>query len=204
MIVGEDADLERLEACVRHSLDRKVCNTLNVIAVPHSTATDLVPIIAKAISSAGERRQRVPIVHACARSMSLLAECDVALDLIPLQDDELSMEWEWDDVPECSVFIYEDLKQAVQSFNDHAPNFIVSLISDDKEEFDFVWRNAEAPFVGNGFTRWVDGQFALNKPELGLSNWQNGRVLGRGSILSGDSVYSVRYRADQDDVNLSR
>jgi glutamate-5-semialdehyde dehydrogenase len=161
-------------------------------------------MVAKAIASSGERRQRVPIVHACAQSMSLLAKCDVALDLIALQDDELSMEWEWEDVPELSIFVFDDLEDAVQAFNKYAPNFIVSLISDNKDEFDFVWRNAEAPFVGNGFTRWVDGQFALNRPELGLSNWQNGRVLGRGSILSGDSVYSVRYRADQDDVNLSR
>jgi glutamate-5-semialdehyde dehydrogenase len=204
MLVGNRPDVDRLSQVIEHSLDRKVCNTLNVIGIPRSISADLIPIIAKAIASAGERRDRVSIMHACSQSMPLLAKCDVALDLIALQDGELSTEWEWDDVPECSVFIYEDLKQAVQSFNDHAPNFIVSLISDDKEEFDFVWRNAEAPFVGNGFTRWVDGQFALNKPELGLSNWQNGRVLGRGSILSGDSVYSVRYRADQDDVNLSR
>ena len=204
MLVGGRPNVERLSLVIEHSLDRKVCNTLNVIAVPHSTATDLVPIIAKAIASTGERRQRVPIVHACPQSMSLLAECDVALDLIPLQDDELSMEWEWEDVPELSIFVFDDLEAAVHAFNKHAPNFIVSLISDNKDEFDFVWRNAEAPFVGNGFTRWVDGQFALNRPELGLSNWQNGRVLGRGSILSGDSVYSVRYRADQVDVNLSR
>jgi glutamate-5-semialdehyde dehydrogenase len=53
-------------------------------------------------------------------------------------------------------------------------------------------------------TRWVDGQFALNKPELGLSNWQNGRTLGRGGILSGDSVFSVRYRALQHDADLHR
>ena len=42
-----------------------------------------------------------------------------------------------------------------------------------------------APFVGNGFTRWVDGQYALNRPELGLSNWQYGRLFGRGGVLSG-------------------
>lgn len=204
MLVGSHPDLDRLSQVIEHSLDRKVCNTVNVIGIPRSISAELIPIVAKAIASAGVRRERVPIVHACPQSKPLLAVCDGALDVIALQDGELSTEWEWDDVPECSVFIYDDLKQAVQLFNDHAPSFIVSLISDDKEEFDFVWRNAEAPFVGNGFTRWVDGQFALSKPELGLSNWQNGRVLGRGSILSGDSVFSVRYRADQRDINLSR
>jgi glutamate-5-semialdehyde dehydrogenase len=204
MLVGERPNVERLSLVIEHSLDRKVCNTLNVIGVPQSMASDLVPLIAKAIAAAGERRQRVSIVHACAMSKPLLAMCDAALEVIALHDGELSTEWEWDDIPECSMFVFDDLEHAVQSFNEYAPNFIVSLVSDDMDEFDFVWRNAEAPFVGNGFTRWVDGQFALNRPELGLSNWQNGRVLGRGSILSGDSVFSVRYRADQNDVKLSR
>ena len=45
-----------------------------------------------------------------------------------------------------------------------------------------------ALFVGNGFTRWVDGRYALNRPELGLSNWQYGRLFGRGGVLSGDSI----------------
>ena len=62
----------------------------------------------------------------------------------------------------------------------------------------------EAPFVGNGFTRWVDGQYALDAPELGLSNWQHGRMLGRGAILSGDSVHTIRYRAIVDDHGLHR
>jgi glutamate-5-semialdehyde dehydrogenase len=100
--------------------------------------------------------------------------------------------------------VYEDVMQGIQCFNEHAPSFIISLISNNSQEMETVWRNAKAPFVGNGMTRWVDGQFALDRPELGLSNWQNGRMLGRGAILSGDSVYSVRYRADQRDINLSR
>ena len=58
--------------------------------------------------------------------------------------------------------------------------------------------------VGNGFTRWVDGQFALDRPELGLSNWEHGRLLGRSGILSGDSVYTVRTRATQSDPDLHR
>ena len=80
----------------------------------------------------------------------------------------------------------------------------MSIISDNEAELEKVWREANAPFVGNGMTRWVDGQFALNKPELGLSNWQNGRTFGRSGILSGDSVYSVRYRVQQHDADLHR
>ena len=28
------------------------------------------------------------------------------------------------------------------------------------------WDTVDAPFVGDGFTRWVDGQYALGKPEV--------------------------------------
>ena len=34
----------------------------------------------------------------------------------------------------------------------------------------------------------------LGKPELGLSNWQWGRLFGRGGVLSGDTVFTVRTR----------
>ena len=48
-----------------------------------------------------------------------------------------------------------------------------------------------APFVGDHQTRWVDGQYALNKPELGLSNWQFGRLFGRGGVLSGSFAVTI-------------
>ena len=42
MIVGESADVSRLSAVVEHSLDRKVCNTLNVCCVVADRADDRV------------------------------------------------------------------------------------------------------------------------------------------------------------------
>jgi glutamate-5-semialdehyde dehydrogenase len=81
---------------------------------------------------------------------------------------------------------------------------VASLIGDDAEEQDRFWASIDAPFVGDGFTRWVDGQYALNRPELGLSNWQFGRLFGRGGVLSGDSVFTVRARVHQDQVDLRR
>jgi glutamate-5-semialdehyde dehydrogenase len=68
------------------------------------------------------------------------------------------------------------------------------LISNDPKEHEQFYRAVNAPFVGDGFTRWVDGQFALNRPELGLSNWQSGRLFARGGILTGDGVFTVRTR----------
>jgi glutamate-5-semialdehyde dehydrogenase len=84
---------------------------------------------------------------------------------------------------------------AVALFNRYSPLFTASLIGGDAEEHERFYAAIDAPFVGDGGTRWVDGQKALGKPELGLSNWQWGRLFGRGGILSGDSVYTVRTRA---------
>ena len=50
----------------------------------------------------------------------------------------------------------------------------------------------------------VDGQYALGRPELGLSNWQNGRLFARGAVLSGDGVFTVRTRVRQADPGLDR
>jgi glutamate-5-semialdehyde dehydrogenase len=77
-------------------------------------------------------------------------------------------------------------------------------VSESTAAHDEFYATVDAPFVGDGFTRWVDGQYALGAPELGLSNWQGGRMLGRGAILSGDSVFTVRYRARVHDPDLHR
>ena len=81
---------------------------------------------------------------------------------------------------------------------------MATLLSEDLAEQDWFWANVDAPFVGDGFTRWVDGQFALSRPELGLSNWQQGRLFARSAVLSGDSVFTIRTRARQSDPDLHR
>ncbi len=122
----------------------------------------------------------------------------------PLEWHDLAVEWEWEDSPEVTLAIVESVDHAVELFNRYSPRFVISLISDRPEEHEYVYRRVDAPFVGNGFTRWVDGQFALRRPELGLSNWQFGRLFGRGGILTGDGVYTVRTRAVQEDPHLGR
>jgi glutamate-5-semialdehyde dehydrogenase len=42
------------------------------------------------------------------------------------------------------------------------------------------------------------------RPELGLSNWENGRLFARSGILSGDSAFTIRLRVRQSDKNLHR
>ena len=100
--------------------------------------------------------------------------------------------------------VVEDVAHAVTLCNHYSPQFVVSVIANDSAESDFVWSQVNAPFVGNGFTRWVDGQFALRRPELGLSNWQHGRLFGRGGVLSGDSAFTVRLRVMQQQSDIRR
>ena len=107
----------------------------------------------------------------------------------------LATEWEWDAAPELSVVRVDSVQRAIELFNEHSPRFIVSALVSAADDEEAIYRGCDAPFVGDGFTRWVDGQYALRRPELGLSNWQTGRLFARGSILSGDGVHTIRYRA---------
>jgi glutamate-5-semialdehyde dehydrogenase len=122
----------------------------------------------------------------------------------PIDVDALGTEWEWETSPELSLHVVDDVDDAVALCNRLSPRFIASLISDDLAEQDAFWADVDAPFVGDGFTRWVDGQYALSTPELGLSNWEGGRLLGRGGVLAGDSVVTVRSRMTQRDPDLHR
>ena len=121
-----------------------------------------------------------------------------------ISDADLAHEWEWEETPELSLRIVADVDEAVALFNTHSPRFAASLISDDLAAHARFYATIDAPFVGDGFTRWVDGQYALDRPELGLSNWQNGRLFARGGVLAGDGVFTVRTRVRQADLNLDR
>ena len=102
------------------------------------------------------------------------------------------------------MHVVESVAEAVALHNSLSPRFVASLISDSAAAHDDFFATVDAPFVGDGFTRWVDGQYALATPELGLSNWEHGRMLGRGAILSGDSVHTIRYRAHVADPDTHR
>jgi len=125
-----------------------------------------------------------------------------AADLLDLE--ALGTEWEWEESPEVSLVLVDDVAEATALFNRLSPRLVVSLVSDDEAEQQQFWAAVDSPFVGNGFTRWVDGQYALGRPELGLSNWENGRLFGRGGVLSGDSVFTVRTRVHQVDPDVHR
>ncbi|MEX2236630.1 MAG: aldehyde dehydrogenase family protein [Dehalococcoidia bacterium] len=218
IVADETASAADLRAAVFHSVDRKVCNSLNVLCLPRSRAAELA---AEAIAALEERGAllghgyKLHVVEgseACVptelfneTARMLRAEGEVEEPIAEtLPADELGREWEWEGTPEVSLVVVEDSVEGARLFNSYAPRFIASLISEDPEVHERFFHMVDAPFVGNGFTRWVDGQYALRRPELGLSNWQYGRLLGRSGILSGDSIYSVRLRATQDRPDIHR
>lgn len=217
LVAGPSADAERLRAAVVNSLDRKVCNTLNVCCLP-ADRPDLVEVFLDALAEAGRRAgasgrlhvedgSRAAFPDEVFASTVTVVRADGPHDepfATPIDAGELGHEWEWETSPELTAVVVPTVDDAVTLFNRHSPRFVATLISEDADEADRFYGAVDAPFVGDGFTRWVDGQYALSTPELGLSNWQGGRLLGRSAILSGDSVHTVRHRAVIDDVDLHR
>ncbi len=217
MVAGPRADSSRFGAAVRHSLDRKVCNTLNVCAIVRSRSEDLVPAFLDALAQAADRRGVNPKLWVTEGDQGLIPADWFRSDVITraeggitepvtevLSHDRLGLEWEWEESPEVSLTMVDSVEEAVDLFNSHSPKLVASLIDDDAAAQQQFYDTVDSPFVGNGFTRWVDGQFALGRPELGLSNWEGGRLFGRGAVLSGDSVFTIRTRMIQHDPNVSR
>jgi len=217
IIAGETADAERFGDVVTSSLDRKVCNTLNTCCILSSRAAELVPVFLEAVDKAGEQRHVTAKLHVIEDQRVMIpvdwfedADIHRAEGVVTesktstLGWEDLGHEWEWEESPEVTLAIVDSVEHAVELFNVLSPKFAASLVSEDEAEHDVFFRTIDAPFVGDGFTRWVDGQYAFNAPELGLSNWEFGRLFGRGGVLSGDSVFTLRSRATQQDPKLHR
>jgi glutamate-5-semialdehyde dehydrogenase len=209
IVTSRTTDPEDLQSVVHRSLDRKVCNTLNVLCVLRERAELLIPAALAGFGAAAADRKTAFKLHVIRGSESYLPkalfETRVALERAEgtieepqaelLEEHGLSHEWEWEGSPELTMIVVDSVEHAIALFNKYSPQFIASLLSADRGEHAYFYDSVNAPFVGDGITRWVDGQKALKKPELGLSNWQFGRLFGRGGILTGDGVLTVRTRS---------
>ncbi len=218
LVASALSDARRFGRSVFHSLDRKVCNTLNVCCIAASRAEELVPVFIEAVRAAANTRSTSARLHVESASRSFVSQqwfdeqvsirraagSSVEPFASVLSIDELATEWEWESSPEVSLVVVDDVDHAIDLFNRYSPRLTASLVSDDPDEHQYFYDRCDAPFIGTGFTRWVDGQFALDRPELGLSNWENGRLLARSAVLSGDSVFTVRLHASVSDPELHR
>jgi glutamate-5-semialdehyde dehydrogenase len=217
LIGAATANADHFASAVANSLDRKTCNTLNTCAIVQSRVEDLVPAFLDGLRRVEARQDVFTKLHVVEGFEGLIppewfeqrpitrAEGDVVEPQTELiAPDRLGREWEWEASPEVTLTVVPDVDTAVRLFNEQSPKFGASLISEDPVEHERFYATIDSPFVGDGMTRWVDGQYALNRPELGLSNWQFGRLFGRGGVLSGDSVFTVRTRAYQSDPDLGR
>ena len=180
LLVEASASAEAVHNAVRFSLDRKVCNTLNVLILERAAAAKLGPVVERALREVGAEVAVVPGSEGVVTAQRTIAES------------ALGQEWEWDRVPELSFVVADDFTHAVALINQYSPKFVASILSQRLGAFEAFYAAVEAPYVSNGFTRWVDGQWAWHRPELGLTNWETGRLLGRSGFLSGDDLTSVR------------
>lgn len=208
LVASRSANAEDLTNVVRDSLDRKVCNTLNTACILRSDAARLVPAFLAGLEAAAARLGVNYKLHVeasseaavppelfaravgIARAEGVVTEAQAEL----IDQAQLGREWEWEGSPEVTLVLVDSVGEAVKLFNAQSPHFVATLLSEDAAEHERFYNEVDAPFVGDGFTRWVDGQYALGRPELGLSNWEHGRLFGRGGILAGDSVFTVRTR----------
>src|SRR6185437_15770019 len=144
LVAAPDADAARFAAVVEASLDRKVCNTLNVCCIVRERAGDLLPRFLDALHRAGERRG-----HGC--------------KLHIVEGDEHALPAGWLDrqavVRRAEGDVEEPFAEALALFNRYSPQFDASLVSQDPAAHQRFYEAVNAPFVGDGFTRWVDGQY---------------------------------------------
>jgi glutamate-5-semialdehyde dehydrogenase len=218
MVTSAFTDGRRLHDAIVCSLDRKVCNTLNTLCVLESEMSRQLPIIQAALAEAGDHLGASFKVHVESSTRRFLSPemresyvtvhraagvCD-EYQYDTIDRSELGREWEWEKTPEISLIAVASIDEAVALFNRYSPQFIASLISDSASEQSSFFKAVNAPFVGNGMTRWVDGHYIFHTPELGLSNWENGRLLARSGVLSGDTVVTQRIYMEQALSRLKR
>ena len=185
MVTSEQTDPEAFALAVQRSLDRKVCNTLNNCCIPRSAADRLVPVFLASLQAAAAARNTNFKLHVaegdadCVPARLFETQAEIIRADGPQQEfqaetigiADFGEEWEWEESPEVTLILVDSMDEAIDLFNTHSPRLVATLISADSAEQTYFWQRARSPFVGDSHTRWVDGQFALSKPELGLSNW---------------------------------
>ena len=112
-------------------------------------------------------------------------------------------EWEWDGSPELTFAVVDALDAAIELFNRYSPRLAASLISGRPREHDASTR----PWTRRSSATGSPAGSTASSPSIGPSSdcrTGNGRLFGRGGVLAGDSIVTVRARATQLDPELHR
>ncbi|MEJ7719111.1 MAG: hypothetical protein WKF58_01030 [Ilumatobacteraceae bacterium] len=201
MVAGDSADPDRFRAAVVNSLDRKVCNTLNVCAIP-AHRDDLVAAFLAALDEAGERSGAEPVLHVEERAAALLPDDRVAVPIEPHGARH--------GVGVGRRARGEPRRRGRRGRGRRAvqrPQPALRGVADQRRRrrAATVLRHRRCPVrrrrVHDGgstaSTRWA-------RPSSVCPTGSSGRLLARGAVLSGDSVHTVRYRATIRDEHLAR
>ena len=123
LVAGETADADRLHQTLVNSLDRKVCNTVNVCCVPRARAAELVPIVIAALDEAATRRGTDGRLHVETGSVPYVDDSHFARRVVvrrvdgdhdetfasPIPVELLANEWEWEHSPEMALVVVDDV-----------------------------------------------------------------------------------------------
>lgn len=189
MVVAPDADADELRLAVRHSLDRKVCNTLNVCAVVRAGADRLVPAVVGAAREAAAAHGAQLVLHLDDDARALAG--DAGRDAAAVGRDELGTEWEWERDPELSIVVVDQVDDAVELFNRYSPRFAASLVSADPPRPPALLRPHRRTVRRqrvHPLGRWP----VRVRPARARSVELAGRPAVRARWMSGDSVFTVR------------
>jgi len=144
VVAAPDADTGRFVRTVVNSLDRKVCNTLNVCCIVRERAQELVPRFLDAARAAGDRRGSDARIHVTAAAADFIAStvweqrssvvrADGVHDepfVTRVDVDALGHEWEWEGSPEATLHVVDGVADAVRLCNANSPRFVASLVSE--------------------------------------------------------------------------
>jgi glutamate-5-semialdehyde dehydrogenase len=114
LVADTSADSARFASAVVNSLDRKACNTLNVVCIVRARAPELVPLLAGALWRVGVAAGHgaklhlstgdlgwVPEKWLASRVMARRADGDHEEQFVESHDHpDLGLEWEWEATPE--------------------------------------------------------------------------------------------------------
>src|SRR5690606_5993747 len=120
-----------------------------------SQAARLLPALLKGLERAAARREQPFKLHVTSAHQGLLpaalferdvtvrrAEGDVREKQAELLDEnELGVEWEWEEAPEISLTFVSSTERAVELCNRYSPNFVASLLSADEAEHERFYQS---------------------------------------------------------------